>query len=159
MLNSERRVRTDAELMISTSNLISAGVCFSSTATPINFLFSLFFPPPLLHLVLFGLCFLNLNAKDAAEAGLLSLWEKPQSTSAADPDRLCTWIQTDSVLVRFAKAAFLMQADAESTNQRVHCLLPLWHQPLNITDNPKDHLLKGVDHGYISTNGCLFPCR
>jgi hypothetical protein len=51
MSNSERRVGTDAELMISTRNLISAGVWLSSIAAPINFLFSLFCPPPLLLLV------------------------------------------------------------------------------------------------------------
>jgi hypothetical protein len=35
----------------------------------------------------------------------------------------------------------------------------MWHQPLNPTDNPSDHLPAGMRHGYISTDGCLFNCR
>lgn len=40
-----------------------------------------------------------------------------------------------------------------------YCVLPLWHEPLNAFDDPKHHLPKGEDHGYVSTDGCLFPCR
>jgi hypothetical protein len=52
----------------------------------------------------------------------------------------------------------VLQVDERGVPQRVHCVQPLWHQPLDAFDDPRHHL-PNVGHGYISTDGCLFPCR
>jgi hypothetical protein len=40
-----------------------------------------------------------------------------------------------------------------------HCMLPMWHHPLNVLDDPTPYLPPGTSHGYISKDGCLFPCK
>ena len=56
----------------------------------------------------------------------------------------------------YIQSALLVQVNSktgELQREKKFCALPLWHEPLGALDDMREH---GVDHGYISTDGCLF---
>lgn len=47
----------------------------------------------------------------------------------------------------------------DGTREKVHCLLPVMHAPLDPAAEPSLHAPAGVRDAYISSDGCLFPCK